>query len=539
MRRKLFAIPVIMGMLLLANACGSTAPAVSETAAPGASEASRTASGETSASADKSALTDAAQETAAAEEAAAEEKRTAAAEETAEEAYTPAQFDFDAWYADLYRQYDSSFENQEMPDAEFIPWVPWTDYPPEEPYESVTAENLQGRWVNRYKEGGVQFEEVLTVNGDRASIETFQDGVKKGVWNGDGYFSIEDRSARNLCPAFRINDEEGRNLCTIYIRWVKDNAFYDGGFLNEWKREETEDIRDQYLYDTVTLENLQGIWYTDYAESGSYYQVILKVDGSDSFIFETKDGEPQSYWNGKGEASLVLQEFRRGLHWPELLLNELSGQNLCGIYISRVDEASFYDVGLHNWYIRITEDRLREMGLYPADYNVTWLPDGGASIVNEYTVTVRPAENAVIGGDGECRRWNVTVEGEGGVKGEFKAEVPEDSPYAPDASGVVYEEDVNLDGLMDLVVFAGILDARGTASYACYLREGKGFVRCSGYEDIPDPFVDEETGHIWGILRDGADAYYELEYEMKDHEVKQVSERHYVYDEAQGEYVEQ
>lgn len=550
MRRRGIAVLCMAAVLLLANGCGAGAPAAEEkavqTAAAGTeAETEKTAQESGAAEEEKEKEKEKEEGAGTAEKEISQEKKDggeAAKEDASADAdgeLSPEQgFDFDAWYADLYRSCDEAYKNQRMPDVEFLPYVPYPDMPPEKPYESVTAENLQGRWVNCYKEGGVEFEEVLTVNGDLARIETFQDGVKKGVWNGEGYFSIEDRSARHVCPAFRINDDEG-NLCTIYIRWVKEGSFYDGGFLREWKREETEDLSEQYLFDTVTMENLQGLWYTDYVENDSFYQVMLKVDGDKSFIFETKDGEPTDYWNGEGEASLVTAEFRSFIHWPELLINKEDGKNLCGIYISRVDEYAFYDPGLHNWYMRVTEEGLREMGLYPEDWNVTWLEDGGAKVVNTYTVTTRPTVPILPDEEDTVRYvWNVTVEGEDGVKGEFRTEVYEDSIYFPDAANVVWEEDVNMDGFMDLVVFRGAVGARGTTYYDCYLREGKGFVRLDGYPEIPDPYADPQTGRIIGTARDAANAYAEEIYEIRGHAVELVEDHYYVWDESAGDYVE-
>lgn len=541
MKRKGFAVLAMTVLMLLANGCGSGAPATAEKTAPAAESAAEAAdNGAQAGESREQEAESAAQEESTAESEAGQSADAGKGTENTETGNAAAEngFDFDAWCADLYRSCDEAYKNQVMPNAGYLPYVPYADMPPAKPYESVTAENLQGRWVNRYKEGGVEFEEVLTVNGDTARIETFQDGVKKGVWNGEGYFSIEDRSARHVCPAFRIDDAEG-NLCTIYIRWVKEGAFYDGGFLCEWKREETEDISEQYLYDTVTMENLQGIWYTDYMENGSFYQVMLKVDGDKSFIFETKDGEPTDYWNGEGEASLVTAEFRSFIHWPELLINKKDGSNLCGIYISRVDEYAFYDVGLHNWYMKVTEEGLREMGIYPEDWNVTWLDDGGAEVVNTYTVTTRPTVPILPTEEEPVRYvWNVTVEGDDGVKGEFRTEVYEDSIYFPSAADVVWEEDVNGDGLMDLVVFRGAVGAHGTMYQDCYLREGKGFVRLEGYPEIPDPYADPETGRIYGTERDAADAYAEVIYEIRGHAVELVEEHYYVWDEAAGNYIE-
>ena len=129
----------------------------------------------------------------------------------------------------LYQEALKAYEDQKMPEWERMPEIPEFDIMPSRSYTSVTPKNLQGRWVNRYREAGVDFTEVLTINGDRASIETWQDGVKKGVWNGEGTYSIEDRSDRKVCPAFRIKDDSGDNVCTIYIRSSMTAASYAGG----------------------------------------------------------------------------------------------------------------------------------------------------------------------------------------------------------------------------------------------------------------------------------------------------------------------
>ena len=208
----------------------------------------------------------------------------------------------------LYQEALKAYEDQKMPEWERMPEIPEFDTMPSRSYTSVTPKDLQGRWVNRYREGGVDFTEVLTINGDRASIETWQDGVKKGVWNGEGTYSIEDRSDRKVCPAFRITDDSGDNVCTIYIRWVKDGEFYDGGSLCKWYREEPEDLRDQYLYDTVTLEKLQGVWYSEYEDGAGIYQDVLNVEGNRASIFETVAGVISDTWNGEGPCEIQLAE---------------------------------------------------------------------------------------------------------------------------------------------------------------------------------------------------------------------------------------
>ena len=134
------------------------------------------------------------------------------------------------FYPDYY-----AMEEPEEPEQ---PGGPEPEYGPAPlpPYESVTAQNLQGTWLNMYEEAGATVEEYLTLDGLHGTIESYRDGVREGVWNGEGTVSIEDRGERNLCPRLSIDEEDGSNLCTIYIRWVKEDRFFDGLFLNEWVR---------------------------------------------------------------------------------------------------------------------------------------------------------------------------------------------------------------------------------------------------------------------------------------------------------------
>ena len=261
----------------------------------------------------------------------------------------------------IYRMFADAYENQKMPDYAYTPYIGSPDPAPAAPWDSVTLENLQGRWVNRYTENGQAKVEVLTVNGDRARIESYTDGALASVWNGEGIASLEDRSAQNVSPYFRITDEAtGNNICAIVIRWIHDDAFYDGLFLNEWKRESAEQPASQYLFDTVTLEALQGVWYSEYYENGEFWQDIVTVEGDQGTIFETKNGVPElRFWNGAGKVGLTVVEQLPDQYYPMLTLETATGPSSpgsIGIYISRVDGDKFYDAGFNRWFIRIPEN---------------------------------------------------------------------------------------------------------------------------------------------------------------------------------------
>ena len=435
-----------------------------------------------------------------------------------------------------YLNLKNAYYNQAMPDYFKTPIVPVPEEAPQKPYQSVTMQNLQGRWVNRYREAGSDFVEVLSVNGDRAQIETFRDGVKEGVWNGEGTLSIEDRSDRGVCPAFRIRDENGEGICTIYIRWVRDTAFFDGGFLNEWKREGTAEP-DQYLYDTVTLDKLQGVWYTETPEDDGLHQVVLTVDEDRAVLFETVDGKLSSFWNGGGHAEIKMQNFNAGTAYPELLIQMEHGPSLggsAGIYISSVDEERFYDSGKGRWYVKVAPDFLRNEEL-PQPESVDVKADGSAVISGTYQYRITPGEKKTD--EGDVMEWKVEVTGGEGIKETLTASIDETSIYYPSADGVIMETDVNFDGHTDVLLFRGVLGAQGIDFYDCWISDGSRLVRCEGFEEIPNPYVNTESKLIYGHIRDGAAAYYDLLYRVEGTKVVQMEETRYVYSEEAQDYV--
>ena len=258
----------------------------------------------------------------------------------------------EGWESDWAAAMREAYVNQKMPEEDYIPYV-YTEDIPASPYESVTLANLQGSWVNVYNEDGSVYTELLTVNGSYGKMVTLKDGEVSGVWNGDGICSIEDRSEEGKCPAFRINEEDGTNLCTIYIRWVSSTEFYDGGFLNSWYYV-NEDEPETWLYDTVTLENLEGVWYSEHYEEGKRIQTVLIVDGEEATLFETADGVPSESRNGKGTA--VIEPGEGDWPVPKLLIDYSEGAG-CGlteeIFISEVDYSTFYDALFKRWFEKV------------------------------------------------------------------------------------------------------------------------------------------------------------------------------------------
>ena len=265
-----------------------------------------------------------------------------------------------AWQTEDYDSFASAYLEQAMPDSAFLPALPEVEVAPPAPYDSVTRKNLQGRWVHRYQEKGDNFEEILTVNGDAARVECYKNGVRSKVWNGDGALHIEDRSYRGVCPAVTVDEEneEGNWLqhCWIGVRWIKDGVFFDGLALNEWVKEAPENPWDQYLYDTVKMDGLQGVWYSEYEDSAGWYQDVLAIDGDSATILETVNGAPSTTWNGAGNASIQMVDYDGSWCFPELIIAMEFGVGAgskAAIAVTRVDEERFYDALFDRWFVRI------------------------------------------------------------------------------------------------------------------------------------------------------------------------------------------
>ena len=98
----------------------------------------------------------------------------------------------------------------------------------------------------------------------------------------------------------------------------------------------------------MTLENLQGVWYSEYEDGAGIYQDVLNVEGNRASIFETVAGVISDTWNGEGPCEIQLAECGGIRNVPELLIHRETGPaagGTAGIFISRVDEDRFYDAG--------------------------------------------------------------------------------------------------------------------------------------------------------------------------------------------------
>lgn len=437
-------------------------------------------------------------------------------------------------YGGLYLDLKGAYDNQYVPEAFQCPAVPKVGafYEATEKYNTVTYANLQGSWENRYVEYDVEYVEILTVNGERAKIESYADGVPCEAWNDEGDFSIEDRSADGKCPAIRINDTDGTNICTIYVRWVKEDCFFDGGFLNEWKRiAAKENMADNWNYDTVTAENLQGVWYSEYSDEGGYYQDVLVIEENTASIVEAVDRKISSEWNAKGYLEIDYVDFVEYKSYPEVIIRNSEGA--AGIYVTYVDKEKglLYDSGFNRYWIRVDEN-----AEYVSENVENSGSDWGRIEGETYIYSIDPVEYTA---DNEVSSWNISVwdKKQNSFVGFIPVEIDEGTNYYPHASQLVAEHDANFDGVDDIIVFFGSFGPRSVKYEKCYLVLGGSLVECEDYDEIPEGYTDEETKTIIGNLRDGAEAYETYYYEIQGTKAVLVKTVRFEYDEDAEDYL--
>ena len=227
----------------------------------------------------------------------------------------------------------------------------------------------------------------------------------------------------------------------------------------------------------------------------------------------------------------------------------------CDITIYTPDKkVSELSEGFMSWMLwKIPDDAktLEGIGIYNVTDDCVFYPDTYAMEAAEKEEAEKTGETTEISGayhylitpgekrtdEGEVMEWTVEVTGGEGIKETLIATVDETSIYFPTADGIFHETDVNFDGHPDVLLFRGVLGAQGIDFYDCWISDGSRLVRCEGFEEIPDPYVDTENKLIYGHVRDGAAAYYDLQYRVDGTKVVQTEETRYVYSEEAQDYL--
>ena len=177
--------------------------------------------------------------------------------------------------------------------------------------------------------------------------------------------------------------------------------------------------------------------------------------------------------------------------------------------------------------------------------------DGGP-VFNKEKVQVTRDENGINGKgtygyhfnqvderDGKVDYWGIDLyDGNGDSFGyQIEVAIRPDSLVIPDPEDLLYEMDVNYDGLMDITACQGVFGEHEITYERAYIRSGEAFEELIGYNEIPNPTPSPLDGKIYGTVRDAEDHYIEYCYEIQGDKVVKTGEIPYQYDEDAKDYV--
>ena len=83
-------------------------------------------------------------------------------------------------------------------------------------------------------------------------------------------------------------------------------------------------------------------------------------------------------------------------------------------------------------------------------------------------------------------------------------------------------DDVNFDGIPDLLVKAGSFGAQGALRYYCFIQKKDKFKEVPTYTDIMNPIIDRENKCIKSEWRNSACSYGSSEYKYKRGKFKET-----------------
>ena len=350
-------------------------------------------------------------------------------------------------------------------------------------------------------------------------------------------------------------------------------------------KETAEETQNNYAdMDGIIFGFLSGVgaWETtlevepDGSFKGQFYDADMGVTGEGyengtlyecTFTgkFSKAEKVDETSWSAKVEELNYEKEMNGSDHYIEdgtmHIMTGPYGLSLgCDIIIYTPDKkVSELSEGFMSWMVwKIPDDAktLGGIGIYNVTDDCVFYPDTYAMEAAEMeeaekTLAEKTGEPTEINGtyhylitpgekrtdQGEVMEWTVEVTDGEGMKEILNASVDETSIYFPAADGVVYETDVNFDGHPDVLLFRGVLGAQGIDFYDCWISDGSRLVRCEGFEEIPNPYVDAGNKLIYGHVRDGAAAYYTLQYRVDGTKVVQTEETRYVYSEEAQDYL--
>jgi len=108
----------------------------------------------------------------------------------------------------------------------------------------------------------------------------------------------------------------------------------------------------------------------------------------------------------------------------------------------------------------------------------------------------------------------------------------------PSWDELIWEADVNFDGVEDLLILQGHYGVQGSLGYQCYLadKESGLYVWCPSFNNISNPAIDNANQMIIGTNRSNAVSYREKFYKYDGEAFVLSQSDFYVYDEASNQH---
>lgn len=134
--------------------------------------------------------------------------------------------------------------------------------------------------------------------------------------------------------------------------------------------------------------------------------------------------------------------------------------------------------------------------------------------------------------------WHINIYDEEVLVQEISFERDELANGQTPLEGSIWEEDVNFDGVKDLLICQGHYGAQGGLGFRCYLANatGDGFEYCHGFEEITNPSVDSYKKWITGTVRSNAASYYQNFYEFNGQNFTLIKTELFEWDEESEQY---
>lgn len=303
------------------------------------------------------------------------------------------------------------------------------------------------------------------------------------------------------------------------INAIEDITLTDGDILG------LSEEQIELLYQDVMIDAaLYGVWYEKtraylLKTEGTEYLLIATESGLDFgekiWLFRWENGRAVEF-NGFVNAALVRIESAASIEAQEVVnvAASMSWEEYSSTSTDFVFQRQFYKIsdGELKAVPQTAEERIIETDLH------TYV---ARCFRNDETKELIRWEVEVYNGDALLQTIRY---------GQERA--------TPSWDELIWEEDVNFDGVKDILILQGYYGSHGDKIYRCYCYNEQWSIYWeeSSFKEIPNPEVDTEQQLIYGSSRDGANSYADFFYQYDGRDFVLIQTDYYIWDEANNQY---